>query len=184
MPTPESHLSLSNKEKAVLIKWIKDGAEYKAHWAFEKPEKPRVPSVEAEDWVKNDIDNFVLAKLEAQKLKPQPEADKETLLRRVYLDLTGLPPSIAEIDAFLADKSPNAYEKVVDKLLASQHYGEKLATDWMDVARFADSHGYTVDRVRDMSPFRDWVIKAFNQNLPYDQFIKYQLAGDLLPMLL
>jgi hypothetical protein len=100
MPTPESHLSLSNKEKAVLIKWIKDGAEYKAHWAFEKPEKPRVPSVEAEDWVKNDIDNFVLAKLEAQKLTPQPEADKETLLRRVYLDLTGLPPSIAEIDAF------------------------------------------------------------------------------------
>lgn len=181
MPTPESHLSLSNKEKAILIKWIKDGAEYKAHWAFEKPEKPRVPSVEGSDWVKNEIDNFVLAKLEAKKIKPQPEADKETLIRRVYLDLTGLPPSLADIDAFLADKSPNAYEKVVDKLLASQHYGEKLATDWMDVSRFADSHGYTVDRVRDMSPFRDWVIKAFNQNLPYDQFIKYQLAGDLLP---
>jgi hypothetical protein len=181
MPTPESHLTLSTKEKAVLVKWIQDGAEYKPHWAFEKPEKPSIPSVDDDDWIKNDIDNLVLSKLESRKIKPQKEADKETLLRRVYLDLTGLPPTIAEMDAFLADKSENAYEKVVDKLLKSKHFGEKMATDWMDVSRFADSHGYTVDRVRDMSPYRDWVIRAFNENLPYSKFIEYQIAGDLLP---
>ena len=180
MPTPQSHLSLTNQEKAVLIKWIQDGAEYKTHWAFEKPEKPSLPSVEDDNWIKNDIDNFVLAKLEANNLKPQKEANNELLLRRIHLDLTGLPPTLNDIDAFLTDKSENAYEKVVDKLLASKQYGEKLATDWMDVARFADSHGYTVDRYRDMSPYRDWVIRSFNENQPYNQFIKWQLAGDLM----
>ena len=129
----------------------------------------------------NPIDNFILAKLKTQNLKQNKEADKEILLRRVSLDLTGLPPTLTEIESFLSDNSLNAYEKQVDRLLASPHYGEKMATDWLDLARFADSHGYTVDRLRDMSPYRDWVIKAFNQNMPYKNFIEQQLAGDLKP---
>jgi len=181
MPTKDSHLSLSAREKAVLIKWIEDGAEYKPHWAFVKPEKPELPNVQNKEWIKNPIDNFVLAKLEEEKLKPSREADKELLLRRVSLDLTGLPPTLEEIDAFLKDNSENAYEKQIDRLLKSPHYGEKMAVDWLDLARFADSHGYTVDRLRDMSPYRDWVIKAFNQNMHYDQFVQWQLAGDLMP---
>lgn len=181
MPTPSSHLSLNAKEKAILVKWIRDGAAYKPHWAFVKPEKTDVPEVKNEDWVKNPIDNFILAKLETEKLKPSAEADKELLLRRLSLDLTGLPPTIPEIDAFLNDKSANAYEKQVDRLIKSSHYGEKMAVDWLDLARFADSHGYTVDRLRDMSPYRDWVIGAFNQNIPYDKFLHWQLAGDLMP---
>ena len=180
MPTPESHLSLTAYEKAVLIKWIDEGAEYKPHWAFEKPEMPKVPSVEHKDWVKNPIDNFVAYRLEGQNMAPAREADKETLIRRVTFDITGLPPTLAEIDAFKQDKSPNAYEKLVDRLLKSPHYGERMAADWLDLARFADSHGYTVDRLRDMSPYRDWVIGAFNKNQPYDQFIHWQLAGDLM----
>lgn len=181
MPTPSSHLSLNAKEKAILIKWIRDGAAYKPHWAFVKPQKTAVPKVENENWVKNPIDNFILAKLEIEKLKPSAEADKELLLRRLSLDLTGLPPTIAEIDAFLNDNSTNAYEKQVDRLMKSPHYGEKMAVDWLDLARFADSHGYTVDRLRDMSPYRDWVIGAYNQNIPYDKFLHWQLAGDLMP---
>ncbi|MCF2505790.1 DUF1553 domain-containing protein [Dyadobacter sp. CY107] len=181
MPTPSSHLSLNAKEKAILVKWIEDGAAYKPHWAFVKPDKTEVPEVENEDWVKNPIDHFILAKLEAEKLKPSVEADKELLIRRLSFDLTGLPPTIAEIDAFLSDRSVNAYEKQVDRLLKSPHYGEKMAVDWLDLARFADSHGYTVDRLRDMSPYRDWVIGAFNQNFPYDKFLHWQLAGDLMP---
>lgn len=181
MPTPESHLSLTAYEKAVLIKWIEKGAEYKPHWAFVKPELPEIPSVKHDDWVRNPIDNFVARRLEEKNLVPAKEADKETLIRRVTLDLTGLPPTLPEIDAFLKDKTTDAYEKLVDRLLKSPHYGERMAADWLDLARFADSHGYTVDRLRDMSPYRDWVIKAFNQNQPYDQFIHWQLAGDLMP---
>jgi hypothetical protein len=181
MPTPNSHLQLTAQEKAVLVKWIKDGAEYKPHWAFVAAEKPDVPDVENEDWVINPVDNFILKKLEEEKLSPAKMADKETLLRRLSLDLTGLPPTLAEIDAFLKDNSPNAYEKQVDRLLKSPHYGEKMAVDWLDLARFADSHGYTVDRLRDMSPYRDWVIGAFNKNMPYDKFVHWQLAGDLMP---
>ncbi|HPH17151.1 MAG TPA: DUF1553 domain-containing protein [Haliscomenobacter sp.] len=181
MPSPASHLSLSNREKAILIKWIKDGAEYQPHWAFVAPKKAEVPKVKKADWVKNPIDNFIVQKLEEEKLEPSPEASKEILLRRLSLDLTGLPPTLAEIDAFLQDKSPKAYEKQVDRLLNSPHYGEKMAVDWLDLARFADSHGYTVDRLRDMSPYRDWVIKAFNANQKYDQFIQWQLAGDMMP---
>ena len=181
MPSPNSHLSLSQREKAILIKWIKDGAEYQPHWAFVVPKKGKVPRVKQSDWVKNPIDNFIGQKLEEEKLSPSPQASKEILLRRLSLDLTGLPPTTAEIDAFLKDKSLNAYEKQVDRLLNSPHYGEKMAVDWLDLARFADSHGYTVDRLRDMSPYRDWVIQAFNKNQPYDQFIQWQLAGDLLP---
>lgn len=181
MPQPSSHLELTAYEKAVLVKWIEEGAHYKPHWAFIKPVKTDPPVVQNRSWVKNPIDNFILSRLEKEHLAPSPEADKEILLRRVSLDLTGLPPTIAEIDSFLADHSPNAYEKQVDRLLASPHYGERMAVDWLDVARFADSHGYTVDRLRDMSPWRDWVIKSFNENQPYDDFITWQLAGDLLP---
>jgi hypothetical protein len=181
MPTPESHLSLTAYEKAVLIQWIENGAEYKPHWAFEKPLLPEVPSLANDSWAKNPIDHFVTARLSQKNLSPMPEADKEALIRRVTLDLTGLPPTLAEIDNFLADQSKNSYEKLVDRLLESPHYGERMATNWLDLARFADSHGYTVDRLRDMSPYRDWVIKAFNRNQPYDQFIHWQLAGDLMP---
>lgn len=181
MPSQESNLTLTSKEKAILIKWIEDGAGYKKHWAFIPPQKHDIPKVKDKTWTKNPIDHFVLSKLEQEGIKPSQEADKETLLRRLSLDLIGLPPSLAEIDAFLADPSANAYEKQVDRLLNSAHYGEKMAMHWMDIARFADTHGYTVDRYRDASPYRDWVIRAFNQNLPYDQFITHQLAGDLLP---
>lgn len=181
MPDPESHLTLSGKEKAILIKWIEEGAVYKPHWAFVKPELPRVPAVKDEERMVNPIDNFIVHKLEQEKLKPSDQAEKELLLRRLSLDLTGLPPTTHEIDGFVNDTSPDAYEKQVDRLLRSPHYGEKMAVDWLDLARFADSHGYTVDRVRDMSPYRDWVINSFNDNVPYDSFIHLQLAGDLMP---
>lgn len=180
MPAPKSHLQLNAKEKAILIKWIEDGAIYKPHWAFVKPEAHEPPEVKNEKLIANEIDNFILRKLEEEKLTFSKPAGKEELLRRLSFDITGLPPSIEEIDAFLADKSNNAYEKQVDRLLASKHYGERMAVDWLDVARFADSHGYTVDRLRDMSPYRDWVINAFNINMRYDEFLKVQLAGDLM----
>ncbi len=181
MPKKESHRVLTDYQKAVLIKWIEQGAVYKPHWAFIPPEKHPLPEVKNTPWVKNGIDNFVLHKLEENGLTPSPEADKETLLRRVFLDLTGLPPTVEETDAFLADKSADAYEKVVDRLIGSPRYGEKMALDWLDLARYADTHGYTVDRYRPMWPWRDWVINAFNENMPYDQFVTWQLAGDLLP---
>ncbi|UXP32032.1 DUF1553 domain-containing protein [Reichenbachiella agarivorans] len=181
MPTPKSNLKLSAREKAILVKWIDDGAEYKDHWAFLPPQKPAIPEVSADAPINNSIDQFVQAELQRKNLSPAPTADKETLLRRLSLDLTGLPPTVAEIDAFLADHSPNAYEQQVDRLLASAHYGERMAADWLDLARYADTHGYTVDRYRNMSPWRDWVIESFNDNLPYDQFLTWQLAGDLLP---
>jgi hypothetical protein len=181
MPTPESHLSLTAEEKAILIKWIKEGAVYKPHWSLVVPQEAEIPTVKNAKWVKNPIDNFVLAKLEAKGLRPNQEATKETLLRRVTFDLTGLPPTIAEIDAFLADKLPNAYEKVVDRLLKSPHFGERMAVDWLDVARYADTHGYQDDGMRNVYPWRDWVIASFNSNLSYDKFVTWQLAGDLLP---
>jgi len=180
MPPPESNLSLTDYEKAVIIKWIEEGAVYQPHWAFMKPEIPSAP-VNAETWVNNEIDQFVVKRLNENQLTPNQLADKTTLLRRVSLDLTGLNPSIEEIDAFINDNSENAYEKAVDRLLESPAYGEQMALTWMDISRFADTHGYSVDRYRDMSPWRDWVIKAFNENMPFDQFIKWQLAGDMLP---
>lgn len=181
MPPPESNLSLNEYEKAVLTRWIEQGAEYKPHWSFIKPEKPELPEVQQADWPKNAIDYFVLKKAEQQNLSPSPEASKETLIRRATFDLTGLPPTLDEIDVFLNDTSEDAYEKVVDRLLGSPAYGERMAAHWMDVARFADSYGYLDDKHRPMWPWRDWVIDAYNQNLPYDQFITWQLAGDLLP---
>ena len=181
MPTPESNLTLTTEEKALITRWIEQGAEYKPHWSLVAPVADQLPEVNETAWPKNDIDRFVLSKLEAKGLKHAPEADKTTLLRRVSLDLTGLPPTPAEIDAFLADNSPNAYEKVVNRLLSSPHYGERQAAEWLDVARYADTHGYQDDGMRTVWPYRDWVIKAFNQNLPYSTFITWQLAGDLLP---
>jgi hypothetical protein len=181
MPPPHANRALSAYEKAVLVKWIEQGAEYQPHWALTKPVALPLPAVKNRAWPRNGIDFFVLNNLQANGLSPSTEADRETLLRRVSLDLTGIAPTPAETDAFLADRSPNAYEKVVDRLLRSPRYGERLATDWMDLARFADTHGYTVDRYRPAWPYRDWVIRAFNQNLPYDQFVTWQLAGDLLP---
>ena len=180
MPPPESNLSLSATEKAILIKWIEQGAEYQPHWAFQLPAKYDPPPVSNEQVV-NDIDRFIFKKLVEKQLKPKSEADRETLIRRLSFDLTGLPPTIEEIDAFLYDHSEDAYEKIVDRLLQSPHYGERMAVDWMDLARFADTHGYTVDKYRPMWPWRDWVIEAFNQNMPYDQFVTLQLAGDLIP---
>ncbi|SHM30431.1 Planctomycete cytochrome C [Cyclobacterium lianum] len=181
MPSPESHLTLSARQKAILVKWIKTGAEYKKHWAFITPSLPALPDTDNRQWSEQPIDLFVGRKLEENGFSPSEQADKELLLRRLSLDLTGLPPSLEELDAFLDDDSRQAYEKQVDRLLASPHYGEQMAMHWMDLARFADTHGYTVDRYRDMSPWRDWVIQAYNQNMPYDQFILEQLAGDLLP---
>lgn len=181
MPEPETHLFLTDYEKAMLIRWIENGAEYKDHWAFIPPVKPSPPKVEHQDQVGNAIDNFILAKLEVEGLGPSKPADKETILRRLSFDLTGLPPTLEEIEAFVQDRSPDAYEKQVDRLLASPHYAEQMTLDWMDLSRYADTHGYTVDRYRDVSPWRDWVIKAFSENMPYDRFVQWQIAGDMMP---
>ncbi|MEN9949792.1 MAG: hypothetical protein RLY85_544, partial [Bacteroidota bacterium] len=181
MPTPESHLSLTAMEKAMLIKWIELGAVYQPHWAFVKPVKKELPAMSGRPDNQNPIDRFIWAKLQELQLQPAPEASKELLLRRLSLDITGLPPTTAELDDFLNDNKAGAYERQVDRLLQSVHYGERMAADWLDLARFADTYGYSVDRYRDMSPYRDWVINAFNSNKPYDRFIHEQLAGDLLP---
>lgn len=181
MPPPEFQRQLSAYERALIAQWIDEGAEHKPHWAFLPVQKPDVPPVDREQWVRNPIDRFVLKKLEDCGLSPNEEADKETLLRRVTLDLTGLPPTPEAIDAFLADSSPDAYEKVIDRLLATPQYGERMALEWLDVARYADSNGYSQDGLRIMWPWRDWVIEAFNQNMPFDQFISWQIAGDKMP---
>ncbi len=181
MPPKSSNKTLNAEEKAVLKQWILEGAEYKEHWAFVAPVRPPVPKVHETSWPKNSIDNFVLAKLEEQGLKPSPEADKRTLIRRVSLDLTGIPATPDQVNAFIADKSPNAYEKVVDRLLASPQYGERMAMDWMDYARYADSNGYQADYERFQWRWRDWVIDSFNTNMPYDEFTVDQIAGDMLP---
>ncbi|WP_446717875.1 PSD1 and planctomycete cytochrome C domain-containing protein [Dyadobacter sp. OTU695] len=181
MPPPASNLKLSQREIDLIGKWINQGAKYEKHWAFVAPRKPKVPEVDHEDWAKNDIDHFILEKQEQKGLEPSAEADKERLLKRLSLDLNGLPPSLQLMDEFLADNSPNAYEKVVDKLLANPTYGEKMAIHWLDLARYADSHGYQDDGYRTQWPWRDWVIHAFNKNMHYNDFVTWQLAGDLLP---
>lgn len=177
MPPPESKLSLTAEEKAVLQRWVEQGAEWKEHWAFLPVQPPSVPPVPDGG---NAIDGFVAQQLSKSGGHLQKEAPREKLIRRAAFALTGLPPSLAEIDAFLADQSPAAFETVVDRYLASPAYGERMTVDWCDIARFADTYGYQNDRHRDMSPWRDWVIRAFNNNLPYDKFITWQLAGDLL----
>ncbi|WP_242155800.1 PSD1 and planctomycete cytochrome C domain-containing protein [Aestuariivivens sediminis] len=181
MPPPSSNLSLSEYEKKILTKWIAQGAVWKDHWSFIPPIKKDIPKVSNTKWPSNSIDYFILSNLEEKGLVPTEKASKEKLIRKVYFDLTGLPPSITDIDTFISDPNEDAYEKVVDKLLASEAYGERMASNWLDVARYADTHGYQDDLERIMWPWRDWVIHAFNKNLPYDKFIKWQIAGDLLP---
>ncbi len=181
MPPVESNLVLTETEKALLKKWVAQGAKYKKHWAYIAPVKPELPEVKDEKWVRNEIDRFILAKLESARIKPSAEADKERLIRRVSFDLTGLPPDTKTIDQFVNDPSPDAYPKMVDRLLASPAFGERWANYWLDLARYGDTHGYQDDLPRTMWPWRDWVIKAFNENMPYDRFVTWQLAGDLLP---
>lgn len=181
MPPPESGKKLTDRQIKLVKRWIEQKAQYGGLWSFTPPQSPPLPAVQHKDWPKNAIDNFIVARLEREGLKPSPEADKTTLIRRVTLDLTGLPPTPAEVDGFLADQSPNAYEKVVDRLLASPHYGERMAVEWLDAARFADTHGFHIDAGRDMTLWRDWVINSFNRNMPFDEFTIDQLAGDLLP---
>lgn len=184
MPPTKLHKPLSKAQQETLRQWIAEGAEYQGHWAFIAPTTPPVPKLENPAHtarVVNPVDAFILARLENEKLQPSPLADKATLIRRVTLDLTGLPPAVADVEAFLKDSSPQAYEHVVDRLLASDQYGEHMARQWLDFARYADSHGFQTDSSRQMWPWRDWVIRAFNTNLPFDQFTVQQIAGDLLP---
>jgi hypothetical protein len=182
MPPPKSHLTLTDQEKNLIKSWVEQGAEYEAHWAFvAPPQEISVPDTADKTWPRNPIDSFILARLEQENLTPGPPAIPERWLRRVTFDLTGLPPTQAETDAFLTDTSPAAREAVVDRLLASPRFGERMATPWLDVARYADSFGYQADVHTNAWPYRDWVIRAFNDNLPIDQFIIHQLAGDLLP---
>ena len=170
MPPPDSNRRLSAEQKKILDRWIKDGAEYEPHWAFTSPERPTPPEVKQADWVRNDIDRFVLAKIEAVGLAPSPEALRSTLIRRLHADLVGLPPTPAEVDAFVADADPLAYEKLVDRLLASPHYGERMALPWLDAARYADSNGFQQDGDTWQWIWRDWVVKAINADMPFDQF--------------
>ena len=181
MPPPDANLNLTALEKKLISKWIDQGAEYKEHWSFTPPQKTALPQIKDSEWAQNDIDYFILQKLGVQRLSANPPADRTQLLKRVSFDLTGLPPSIKMQEAFYHDHDENAYEKVVDELLSSPAYGERMALHWLDVARYADSHGYQDDGLRTMWPWRDWVIHAFNENYPYDKFLTWQLAGDLLP---
>ena len=181
MPPSSENKPLSADQKDVLKRWIEQGATFEQHWSFRTVTRPTLPAVKNQAWPKTPIDHFILARLEDERRSPSPEADRETLIRRVTLDLTGLPPNIAEIDDYLSDGDANAYEKVVDRLLKSPHYGERMALDWLDASRFADTNGYHIDNGRDMTRWRKWVIDAFNRNLPFDQFTIQQLAGDLLP---
>jgi hypothetical protein len=198
MPPPDSHRALKPAQKETLKLWLEQGAPYAKHWSFIPPAKAPLPDVgeflrnshragasvgdtRLREWPRNEIDNFILARLAQENLNPSPEADRSTLIRRLSLDLTGLPPSAEEVEAFVADKDPNAYEKLVDRLLASPHFGERMALVWLDAARYADTNGFSIDGGRHMWLWRDWVINAFNTNMPYDQFLREQIAGDLLP---
>ena len=181
MPPAESHLALTGAEQALLRRWVEEGADYRPHWSFQPVRSGPAPPPPANAASLNPIDTFIARRLGEAGLRPAADASRETFIRRAALTLTGLPPTVADIDAFLADTSPKAFERVVDRYLASPAYGERMALDWLDLARYADTYGYQADVDRDMSPYRDWVIRAFNDNLPYDQFLTWQLAGDLLP---
>ncbi len=181
MPPVTAPHQLTGNEKSLLIEWIRQGAPWQEHWAFVAPRRPALPEIRDRAWVRNEIDHFILARLESEGIRPSPEADRATLLRRVTLDLTGLPPTAAELDDFMKDQAPDAYEKVVDRLLANPGYGERMAWRWLDAARYADTNGYQIDGDRSAWRWRDWVIASFNRNQPFDQFIIEQLAGDLLP---
>src|SRR6266446_4845726 len=181
MPPPKSRKKLTVAQKELLKRWIAAGAAYEPHWAYIKPQRPESPPTKTPHWVSNPIDAFVLNTLETKKIRPSPEADKRTLLRRLSLDLIGLPPTPAEVSAYLADSSPKAYERQVDHLLASPHFGERMAVPWLDVVRYADTVGYHGDQNVNVFPYRDYVVDAFNRNKPFDRFTLEQIAGDLLP---
>ncbi|HND51925.1 MAG TPA: DUF1549 domain-containing protein [Pirellulaceae bacterium] len=183
MPPPKSNKHLTEAQKQLLKRWIAEGAKYEAHWAFlPVPAEVVVPKpADSRGWIRTPVDAFVLDRLRQERLEPAAEATREKWLRRVSFDLTGLPPTLVQLDAFLADRSNDAYEKAVDRLLESRAFGERMANEWLDVARYADTFGYQADREMHVWPWRDWVIRAFNENLPYDQFILWQTAGDLLP---
>lgn len=181
MPPPSSNMTITAFEVRLIEKWIKQGAKYKPHWAFVPPALPAIPEVDDEKWPRNNIDRFTLAQMEAKGLTPNPAADRERLLKRLSLDLTGMVPSPDRMERFAKDTSEKAYERMVDELLADSAYGEKMALHWMDVARYADSHGYQDDNYRSMWPWRDWVIYAFNKNLSYKDFVSWQIAGDKIP---
>ena len=181
MPPASLHKTLTVKQKEILRQWIGAGAEYQLHWSLIPPRRAEPPKLKDEAWVRNAIDRFILARLEEQGLHPAPEADRRSLARRLSLDLTGLPPAPADVEAFVNDTDPEAYGKFVDRLLESPHWGEHRARYWLDAARYADTHGYHFDNFREMWTYRDWVINAFNRNIPFDRFTIEQLAGDLLP---
>ncbi|MER3414897.1 MAG: hypothetical protein C4297_01615 [Gemmataceae bacterium] len=181
MPPPDSGKVLKPEHIALIRRWIEQGAQYEKHWSFLPIHKPPLPQVRNHSWVRNEIDTFVLARLEAEGLTPSAEADRRTLIRRLYLDLTGLPPPLEEVRAFASDPAPDAYDRLVDRLLASSHYGEHMARYWLDAVRYGDTHGLHLDNYREIWPYRDWVVNAFNRNMPYKQFLIEQLAGDLLP---
>ncbi len=181
MPPKSAEKPLTAEQIELFRRWIEQGATWQKHWSFIPPKRAEPPEVERKDWPRNAIDRFIVARLEREGLAPSPEADQRTLIRRVTLDLTGLPPTPEEVDAFVADETPDAYEKVVDRLLKSPHYGERMAVQWLDLSRYADTHGYHIDSHRDMWRWREWVIRAFNENKPYDAFTVEQIAGDLLP---
>lgn len=181
MPPPDSNRHMTAEQRELFKRWVAEGAKFEGHWAFQAPLRPALPVVANVAWVGNPIDQFILARLEQEGLPPSPEATKETLLRRVSLDLAGLPPSPAEVAAFLSDVQPGAYERLVDRLIANPHYGERMALPWLDAARYADSNGFQQDGDTFQWIWRDWVVKAFNDNMPFDQFTIEQLAGDLLP---
>lgn len=181
MPPPKSNRRLSPEQKVLLARWIESGAAYAEHWAFVPPVQTAPPAVRDEPWVRSPLDRFVLAKLEEAGLKPAPEADRATLIKRLSIDLTGLPPTPEQVSAFVADPDPNAYDQLVERLIASEHYGERLALPWLDAARYADSNGFQQDGDTWQWIWRDWVVRALNADLPFDQFLTWQLAGDLLP---
>ena len=181
MPPPESKIVLTSAEIETLSRWVSEGARYAVHWAYQEPVRPEIPVTDATAWSRNEIDHFVLDRLEREGYRPSAEASRETLIRRLSFDLTGLPPTPQEVERFLKDKRTRAYERLVDRVLASQHYGERMAQDWLDLARYGDTNGYENDSDRKMWLYRDWVINAFNTNMPFDQFALEQIAGDLLP---
>ena len=181
MPPVDSGRSLTSGERDLLRQWVRQGGEYQLHWSFVAPQKPSPPEVRQADWPRNSIDQFVLDRLEREGIQPSPEANRYSLIRRLTLDLTGLPPTPAEVDAFVADSAADAWQQLVNRLLASPRYGERMALEWLDAARYADTHGYLFDTERSMWRWRDQVIEAFNENQPFDQFTIEQLAGDLLP---
>ena len=182
MPPPKSNKVLTTAQRDLLGRWIAEGARYEPHWAFVPSQKPALPEIRnPQSAIRNPIDRFIFARLEKEGLSPSPEGERTTLIRRVTLDLTGLPPTVADVDAFLADASPQAYENVVDRLMATRDYAERRAQDWLDLARYADTRGFADDKQRDIWPFREWVIAAIQRNQPFDQFTIEQLAGDMLP---